>query len=234
MAESHTKIALNHCAMKVSLAWLATLALTTATAVAQFVTLEPDDFSNAAVLNHVFPQVSLVTAGENNLPIPFNVTASDDGFGYAATGTRVFGHAGGIPFWNSFRRLRMDFAQPISSLAIDFIGGWTFTNDIGKLDVFNSAGLLLDSYTTAPRPADSVETMSLIRPAGDIAWAVAYLPADGGDFGRLDNLRFLVVPEPAGAGLLLLGAGGMACCRRKLNLVTTFLRRRPWVSSWWP
>lgn len=181
---------------------------------AQLVTVEPDNFSNATVLNQAFPQVSLVTAGDNNLPIPFNVTASDDGFGYASTGTRVFGHAGGIPFWNSFRRLRMDFAQPINSLAIDFIGGWTFTNDIGKLDVFNSAGVLLDSYTTAPRPADTVETMSLSRPAGDIAWAVAYMPADGGDFGRLDNLRFTVVPEPTCSGLLLLGAGLLAGRRR--------------------
>lgn len=201
--------------MKTLFALLAGFAIASSVGSTQPVTIEPDNFSNATVLNHTFPQVSLVTAGDNNLPIPFDVTASDDGFGYASTGTRVFGHAGGIPFWNSFRRLRMDFSQPINSIAIDFIGGWTFTNDIGKLDVFSSSGVLLASYTTAPCPADVVETMSLQRPAGDIAWAVAYLPPDAGDFGRLDNLRFTVVPEPAATGIMILSAGWLTLRRRQ-------------------
>jgi hypothetical protein len=102
----------------------------------------------------------------------------------------------------------------VNFLAIDFIGGWTFTNDIGRLDVFNSVGVLLDSYTTAPRPADSMETMSIARLAGDIAWAIAYLPPDGGNFGRLDNLRFTVVPEPTTSTLLLLSTLAIPCWRR--------------------
>lgn len=188
---------------------------------AQLVVIEPDNFANATILNTTFPQVSLITAGANNLPIPFNVTASDDGFGYTSTGTRVFGHAGGIPFWNSNRRLRMDFINPISSIAIDFIGGWTLTNDIGRLDVYNSSGTLLDSYTTAPRAADTIETMTLSRPFSDIAWAIAYIPTGGGDFGRLDNLRFSVVPEPMVGGLLLLGGTAISHRRRTMSARST-------------
>jgi len=182
--------------------------LVTHAVTAQLVTIEPDDFANATVLNHTFPQISLVTAGTDNVPFPFDVTASNDGFGYTSTGTRVFGHAG-IPFWNSFRRMRMDFASPTSFLSIDFIGGWSFTNDIGRLDAFDQNGVLLASYTTAPLAAGSVETGSLTRPAGDIAWAVAYMPADGGDFGRLDHLQFLVVPEPTCFAVSLLGLASM-------------------------
>ena len=108
--------------------------------------------------------------------------------------------------WNTNRRLRMDFVFPASSVAIDFIGGDLFTNDVARLDIFNGAGTLLDSYTSRPRATDNVETMTLTRPAGDIAWAVAYLPPGGGSFGRFDNLRFTVVPEPVSGSLLAFAA----------------------------
>lgn len=187
---------------------VATLALTFNTT-AQLITIEPDNYPSPTVLNHAFPQVSLVTAGANNLPIPFDVTAAYDGFGYASTGTNVFAHAGGIPFWNTNRRLRMDFITPANYLALDFIGGEFFTNETARLEVFSSTGILLGSYQSAPRAADSVETMFISRPTGDIAWAVAYLPPEGGSFGRFDRLQFSVVPEPTIAALLL-GAGVVA------------------------
>ncbi len=181
---------------------------------AQSFVIEPDNYTNNTVLDHIFPAVSLTTAGADNLPIPpvsFHVTASYDGFGYASTGTNVFGHAG-VPFWNTDRRLRMDFNLAASFIAIDFIGGEFFTNEVAALDAFNSAGTLIASYLTSPRAADSVETMVVSRPAGDIAWAVAYLPPGDGVFGRLDNLRF-TVPEPSTAALVMLGVG--ACFRRR-------------------
>jgi len=196
--------------------WLALiLAASAAKTTAQLFTLEPDNFANATVLNHASSQVSLVTAGANNLPIPFNVTASYDGFDYASTGTNVFGHAGGIPFWNTNRRLRMDFTTPANFIAIDFIGGEYFSLEVARLDVFSSAGTLLDSYTSAPRPSDSVETMFISRPAGDIAWAVAYLPPDGGSFGRFDHLQFSVVPEPSLGGFLLVAITAASTIRRR-------------------
>ena len=195
--------------MKSKLTLILSLAALTASlqSNAQLFVIEPDDYPNGAILNHLLPQVSLVTAGANNLPIPFDVAAAYDGFGYASTGTNVFGHAGGIPFWNTNRRLRMDFTTPISLLWIEFIGGDLFTNDVAKLDAFSSAGTLLESYTSAPQPPDRVEPLFISRPASDIAWAVAYLPADGGSFGRLDNLRFSLVPEPS--VIVISGLGGL-------------------------
>lgn len=187
------------------LASLLVLALVSQSRAQSFV-IEPDNYPGGAVLDHIFPQISLTTAGADNLPIPpvsFAVTASYDGFGYASTGTNVFGHAN-VPFWNSDRRLRMDFNGAASFLAIDFIGGEFFATEIAQLDAFNSAGTLIGSYVSAPRAADSVEKMSIFRPAGDIAWAVAYLAPGNGSFGRFDNLLF-TVPEPSSGALLLLG-----------------------------
>jgi hypothetical protein len=200
--------------MSTKVVLLAASLLIAAKSAKAFTLIEPDGFPDFTVLNHVSSQVSLITAGANNVPLPFNVTASYDGFGYTSTGTNVFGHAG-VPFWNNDRRLRMDFSAPAEFIAIDFIGGWSFTNDTGRLDVFSSAGTLLESYITSPRAAGSIETMTISRSAGDIAWAVAYVPLNAGDFGRLDNLRFTIVPEPGCAALLLAGAGAFVCLGRK-------------------
>lgn len=199
-----------------SLAAMFSLLGLTSVVQAQLITIEPDDFSSPTILNSIFPQVSLVTAGTDNVPYPFDVTAVyDSGFAFASTGTNVFGHGGGIPFWNNFRRLRMDFATPINFVAIDFIGGDYFSTDIGKLDVFNNAGLLLASYTSTPQPPDSGETLSISRPTGDITWAVAYLPENGGSFGRFDRLQFGVVPEPSVLALLVCAVGTR--CLRSAN-----------------
>ena len=46
-----------------------------ATAHAQLITLDPDNYPDGTVLNTVIPSVSLITAGANNIAIPFNVTA---------------------------------------------------------------------------------------------------------------------------------------------------------------
>src|SRR5262245_4964424 len=81
---------------------------------AQNYVIEPDNYTNGTVLNPVIAPVSLTTAGADNLPIPpapFDVTAAVDGFGFASTGTNVFAQ-GGVYFWNTSRRLRMDFNSP--------------------------------------------------------------------------------------------------------------------------
>jgi|GEM_PF-1197687 len=172
---------------------------------AQIIYLEPDAFTNGTVLDHVLPQVNLTTAGANNLPIPpvsFPVTATYDGFHFASTGTNVFGQAG-VQFWNTNRRLRMDFNAPVTALSIDFIGGDLFTNDIAELDVFNAAGTLVAAYISSPRAPGEVETLTVSRPLGDVAWAVAYAQPGDGNFIRLDNLRFTAVPEPGAAALVV-------------------------------
>jgi hypothetical protein len=165
---------------------------------AQTYIIEPDDYPDGTVLDHILPAVHLTSAGADNLPIPpipFEVTAVGDLLDFATTGTNVFACAN-VPFWNSDQRLRMEFATPVSSVTIDFAGGQYFTNETGRLDGYNAAGQLVVSYVTAPQAAGHMETMTISREATDIAWAVAYVPPDLGAFGRLDNLRFGIVPRP--------------------------------------
>jgi hypothetical protein len=194
---------------------------------AQTYIIEPDDYPDGTVLDHILPAVHLTTAGTDNLPIPpvpFDVTAVGDLLDFATTGSKVFAQAN-VPFWNSDCRLRMEFASPVSSVTIDFAGGQYFTNETGRLDGYNAAGQLVASYVTAPQAAGHMETMTISREATDIAWAVAYVPPNLGVFGRLDNLRFGVVPRPA---LQLSTANGLALL--KFTGVTN-LAYRVWVST---
>ncbi|MCW5553467.1 MAG: hypothetical protein KIS67_15075 [Verrucomicrobiae bacterium] len=165
---------------------------------AQTYIIEPDDYPDGTVLDHILPAVHLTSAGADNLPIPpvpFEVTAVGDLLDLAPTGTNVFACAN-VPFWNSNQRLRIEFASPVSSVTIDFAGGSYFTNETGRLDGYSAAGQLVGSYVTAPRAAGHKETMTISSETTDIAWAIAYVPPDLGVFGRLDNLRFGVVPRP--------------------------------------
>jgi len=181
-----------------------------ATAPGQLITIEPDDYADRTVLTGLFSEVMLSTTLSDNVPVGlFVVTAHDDGFDFAPTGQRVFGHAH-VPFWNNERRLRMDFAGLVSTIQIDFAGGNSFTQERGRIDVYGTGDILLDSYTTGLLGGGQVDTMAISRPAPDIQWAVAYVPSGEGSFGRLDHLAFSApVPEPsslalAGAGLLTL------------------------------
>jgi len=126
-----------------------------------------------------------------------------DGQGLAPTGDSVFGSAN-VAFSNDQRRLAMEFTIPVSSVSIDFAGGSLLGTEIGQLGIYDAGGGLLETYLTAPRGAGEPETMTLTRPASDIARAIAYIAEGNGTFGRLDRLTFL--PEPAGLGLLAAGA----------------------------
>lgn len=194
---------------------------------AQSYIIEPDDYPDGTVLDHILAAVQLTSAGADNLPIPpvpFEVTAVGDILDFATTGTNVFACAN-VPFWNSDQRLRMEFAAPVSSVTIDFAGGQYFTNETGRLDGFNAAGQLVASYITAPQAAGHAETMTIAREATDIAWAVAYVPPGFGVFGRLDNLRFGIVPRPV---LQLSLANGIAV----LTFTgSTNLSYRVWAST---
>jgi hypothetical protein len=185
---------------------------------AQTLVLEPDNYANGTVLNHVLPEVSLTTAGSDNLPIPpvsFDITATtSSALIPAPTGMNVFGHVN-VPFFNTDRRLRMDFNGRVSFISILFNGSTSLASERGRLDVFDASGTLITFYQTQPLLIGQTETMSITRPLPDIAWATAYtLPGDN-PFGRLDHLEFSTpVPEPR-ISLLLIGfAAGFALCRR--------------------
>jgi PEP-CTERM motif len=187
---------------------------------AQIIVVEPDNFTNRTVLNHVEPAVSLITADANNLPhppVPFDVWAStvpSSPF-LPPTGLNVFSHVG-VAFWNNNRRLRMDFAGLVSMVSIDFQNPVPNAFEQGTLAVYGADNTLLDSYTTASLAGGLFETMLVNRPTPDIAYAVAYTITPDSPFGRLDHLQFsmpVAVPEPG--VWCLAGVGLLAICWRR-------------------
>lgn len=165
---------------------------------AQVTLIEPDDFVEGAVLDGIEPGVHLTTAGRDNKPIPpvsFQVTATTDNLDFATTGSKVFGQAN-VPFWNTDRRLMMEFATPVSVVSIDFAGGQYFAEETGRLDAYDASGVMVASYVTAPMAAGHMERMILVRERADVALAIAYVPEGLGVFGRLDNLHFGVASRP--------------------------------------
>ncbi|MEN6309778.1 MAG: PEP-CTERM sorting domain-containing protein [Anaerohalosphaeraceae bacterium] len=166
--------------------------------------IEPDNYSDRTELSQVSPGVTVsVTTSDNQIVDIWPVTADVDSMGYAPTGSMVFSHVH-IPFWNTDRRLRVDFSAPVSSISLMAAGTDYFDYACqGWLNVYDSHFNLLDSYQTSPLREYQVETMQIDRAAGDISYAIAYTTGDN-PFGRLDRLEFSV-PEPATLSLLMLG-----------------------------
>ena len=173
--------------------------------------IEPDDYPDRTVLNTILPEVILSVLNEANEPLPFYVTANVDGQGLAPTGDSVFGRAN-VTFWNHHGRLKMAFLTVVTSVSLDFAGGAAVEPETGQLEVYDAADRLLETYVTGPCGFGEAETMAVTRPAGDIAYAIAYVAEGNGTFGRLDHLTF--VPEPATMSLLGLGLA-LVCRRRK-------------------
>jgi hypothetical protein len=183
--------------------------------------IEPDDYPDRSVLNDIHPRVQLrIFDGviRDNFPVDFGVfpapniipvTANEnrDIFGgyFTSSGTKSFGHAN-ITFFPESRQLAMRFLRPTTEVSIDFIGTSTLASQIGVLEVFNSSGSLLDTFTSGPLFAHQTATLSLNRPAADIGYARAFSSPDGSPFGTLDNLRFVTIPEPAACILATIGA----------------------------
>jgi hypothetical protein len=202
--------------LSASLLWFSMLVLK-----AQIVSVEPDNYASGTVLNNVSPFVSLITAGTNNLPhppVPFDIRATESTFPWQPpTGNNVFSHAGGVTFFNSDRRFRMDFNGLVSFVSIVFQGGNSLQTMRGQLDVFGSDGQLLTTYITQPLLGGQTETMSINRTLSDIAWATAYTVPGDNPFGRLDALFFSTpVPEP-GTPALILGLGAAWAWFRRRN-----------------
>ncbi len=166
-------------------------------AFADTVTIEPDDYATGTVLTSIDPRVTLSTTGTDNVPVPiFEVTATDDPFDYAPTGTRVFGHAN-VQFFNDGRRLRMDFSDDVRTVSISAAGGDFFDPEVGLLRAYNAGGQLLQEVTSAPLAGGESAVLSISRANADIAFAIAFTPVDQGNFLRLDRLVF----EEAGGRL---------------------------------
>ncbi len=163
----------------------------------ELITLEPDDYPANTVLNTILPGVTLSVVNSQNVASSgIDVTATVDSMGGAPTGTTVFGQ-GGVYFWNSAFRLKMTFTDPVATILLPFSGGTPDDTNVGQIDAFSKKGVLLASYTTQPRSFGSAETMKIVRQSADIAYAVAYIPANKGSFGILDKLQFDALPLPS-------------------------------------
>lgn len=149
--------------------------------------VEPDAYpSDFQLLNQVVPGVTLSAIGSG---VANNSVTSRVGT-TTSTGNRVFGHfrSGNLVSteWTPVsRRLRIDLADPATTLSIDAVG--IDGNDFGRLEVYDAAGNLLERYTTRALAAGQVETMTLRRDTAEIAYAIAN--AHNISAIRLDNLR---------------------------------------------
>jgi hypothetical protein len=186
---------------------------TSPVAFAGLITIEPDAFAHQQALNNVSPYVTLSTGVPPSNNPTFDVVAYTDSAG-ASTGNKVFAHAGGIPFWNTSRTLRMNFHALVTSVSLDYIASGFFDATYsGRLEAYSAGGALLTSYNTAALAGGQHATMTVNAP--QIAYAIAYPPAD--PFGDLDHLRFTAVPEPATVSLLAIHFIPPCVVRRRLK-----------------
>lgn len=178
------------------------------------ITIEPDDYAAGTVLDNVSPWVTLSTAVPPKNVATFSVWTSETTTGTpapASTGTKTFSHVG-IPFWSTSRILRMDFHEFVDEIKLDYISSGSVTGAVGRIEAYSWNNILLAVDETAPLGDNQFETLSVAAP--QIAYAFAYPPAD--PFGGFDNLRFNVVPEPAGIVQgLFAGVLGVVCWRRR-------------------
>jgi len=177
------------------------------------ITIEPDNYPVGTVLTSISPFVTLWTTSFDNVSEPtFAVSANSVPSG-APTGSEVFA-AGGVAFWETGQRLRMDFHASVSTISIDFAGSSAFDTEVGRLDLYDAVGDLIAEDDTSPLAKGETEVMSL---SGDFIpgdYAIAYTAV--GNFGKLDFLQ-LIIPEPSAAALLAVAGLALAGLNRSLN-----------------
>ena len=149
--------------------------------------VDPDDYEELVELNEVHPQVTLTSIGDGVARTAVYARTRSP----ASTGSRVFAHALdattiSTEWTQQDRRLQMDFAEPVGTLSLDAVAN--SDGDLGRLEVYDLNDQLLARYTTDRLDTGDVETMTLSRAAGDIAYAIA--SAHAGTAIRFDNLQF--------------------------------------------
>ncbi len=159
--------------------------------------VDADAFPVGTELTNLYDRVTLSTTNPGSTTFDANnvtVQLPNDP-SQATTQPAVFGN-GGFNFWTTGTGLRGDFYRPVQSVSIDVIGT-TITAQIGRLDVFDAAGNLLDSVLTPGLIDPATATLTINRPQADIAYFVAIADASGFPFNYFDNLRF-TLPEESG------------------------------------
>ncbi|MCC6511099.1 MAG: cadherin domain-containing protein, partial [Pirellulaceae bacterium] len=155
--------------------------------------INPDTFALNTDVSNISSNVTLVSAGSDNVPQGFKIRVVQRAF---TTGDHIFSHEG-VGFFNNDRRMRMDFYAPAQGVSIDFVGNSDFTATYGRLEIFNSADVSMGFIRTQPLGNGQRQRLSLSSPNNDIAWALAYPDntyLNSSPFGILENLE-ITIPE---------------------------------------
>lgn len=184
---------------------------------AEIYMIEPDDYPTWTDISHpndcIWLRIYDSDSGTFDSPAVTPIVAIEDN--HTSTGSRVFSR-NGISSFSDTRQLDMLFMFPTDFVSIDFIGSSSIENETGILEIYDSLGTLLDTYTTAALGDNEVETMSFTRPGQDIKSARAYTAAGPLTLGRLDNLKYKCdVPEPATLAIVTLAGLFMYGTRRR-------------------
>jgi hypothetical protein len=135
--------------------------------------IEPSQYSEGTLLNAIHTEATLSAQGGDSFgnQVTAKTTAR------AAAAGKVFGVRSVVQgqildTWSSSRHLRVDFANPVSSVSLRAYGGSAGTS-FGRLEAFNNEGTLIGRYTTAGLSSGQMERMNLSSVNGDIAYVVA-------------------------------------------------------------
>jgi Dockerin type I domain len=135
--------------------------------------VEPEDYIQGALLNFVAaPTVKLSAVGGD--VADGNVYARNSAA--VPSGGKVFANnsiadAQPVDTWTGARQLKIEFAPGVSALNIKAISSGS--PSVGRLEIYNSGGVLLGRYTTGVLANGQSELMKLVRPQADIAYAIA-------------------------------------------------------------
>ena len=156
-----------------------------------------DNDSQFDLAGHVEPDELPDSGDIDDLVRGVTLSAVMDGAADAnvtTTGPTAFTSTGLYVFWNSVgdiwagdeRKLRADFAQPVSIVSIDFIA--VDQPAFGRLEVYDANDTLLETYDSQTLSQMETATLRVIRPQADIAYMLAF--GESGPGGFLDNLVF--------------------------------------------
>lgn len=178
--------------------------------------VEPDfavDFSNLIdplgnevhfPLTNFFPGVSISAVDDTNEPFSSEIeTARETINFFTPTNNFLFAYQG-IDQFDSFRRLRFDFYEPVSEVSVDALGSdfGFLSPSYGLLEAYDADDQLITSSISGLLVGQRRETVTVTSENHDIAYVVAY-PIDDPDdpginfaWGRFDTMTFSQL-EPA-------------------------------------
>ncbi|MEM7477760.1 MAG: cadherin domain-containing protein, partial [Planctomycetota bacterium] len=151
--------------------------------------VEPNIYVEDQDISNISPFLTSITTGDDNIPLGFKNEVVQDSA--QPVGEYIFSHAG-IGFFNTTRKLRIDFYRPARTIEIDAIGVDDQWHVYATLEAYNSNDELMGFVRSGGLRAEVRQTLRISSPNDDIAYVVAYPDEefmDSNPFGKLDSLR---------------------------------------------